>query len=108
MKSILHIALRSCPDYLQEEAETLLSRMGEFLPGKDTLDLKLGKKGTFYEVVFQIDSPDEHLSTITRSRYLEDALEDSFTSMIDLLSQPEQEERDLAISGVDDNGIFRQ
>jgi hypothetical protein len=95
MKSTLHIALETFPDYILKEAEILVASLGEIAPNSDYIYLRLGKNDILYQVEFRVDYVGEHFSSLSKSRYLKDALEDSFTKILNLLysfnSPPEDE-----------------
>ena len=78
MTTTLHVALRTCPEYITREAEILLARLGELAPDSDTVSLKLSRNGMFYSSDMSIEFPGKSITANSQSRYLNEALEDSF------------------------------
>lgn len=84
MLTTLHIALNNCPEYIIREAECVLLKLAETSPGSEVFRLKLSHRGMFYQVDIDAGYSGRHLSVSSNSRYLDDALEDSYTKISDL------------------------
>jgi len=85
MLTTLHIALNNCPEYIIREAECVLLKLAELSPGSEAIRLKLSHRGMFYRADIHAGCSGRYLSVSSNSRYLDDALEDSYMEISDLL-----------------------
>jgi hypothetical protein len=82
MTNTLHVAVNNCPEYIAREAEILIAKLGEIAPHSDAVSLKLSRNGMFYRSDMSIELSGRSITSDSQSRYLNEALEDSFLGII--------------------------
>ena len=103
MITVMHVALNNCPGYIIWEAEAILSKLKKSASQSYALRLKLSRSNMFYLADIRIDFSEKHLSVSSKSRYLMDALEDSFAKISALLHSRNDHHMTTSVMQVSNN-----